>query len=229
MKRKLSVLVLALCLCTPAHAIAPVAAILLAYVKDAVKQKAISIIKEQVSKNVPGGQFLVALANSGGNPMALFSAWQNVALTAGRVAAEAQIADAQAFYAKATSGDRSPLTEQDWKDYAALMRKASASEAEIAEGLADMRATAKERPETNALVRNMLNQIREMERGRREAFESWAKMTEAERGEIVAAFVADYRLLNSDEREACRMALADGSMELPPELMARLLTAVKAA
>jgi hypothetical protein len=229
MKRQLSILLLALCLCTPAHAIAPLAAIVLAYVKNAVKEKAIGIIKEQVEKNVPGGQFLVALANSGGNPMALFSAWQNVAMTVGRVAAEAKIADARGTFDKLTAGDSSPLTEIDWKDYAALLRKASGSDTETAEGIAEMRVSLKEHPEMNAVVRNTLNRMREMARARKEAFEAYAGMTEAERAEIVAAFVADYRKLTGEERDACKQALADGSMELPGDLAPRLLAAVRAA
>ena len=223
MKRKLAVALLALSLATPAFAVAPLAAIVINYAKQALKQRLVAYAKDKAASlvgdalsDVPGAGMLAMVPG-----MAAYA--PRPAMSAGNSALleQAGFNDTQA----------APLSDAEWKEYEesmAMMMKAAPEGAETPD-IGEMRAAmADAPPQFHGMLRAQLRQFQQMKKERAEMLQAYARMSEAERQEVVAELSKSFHELSADERPHAARALESGALGLPDDLAQRLLQVLKA-
>jgi hypothetical protein len=222
-KRKLAVALLALSLATPAFAVAPLAAIVISYVKQALKERLVAYAKDKAASlvgealsDVPGAGMLAMVPG-----MAAYA--PRPAMSAGNSALleQAGFNDAKA----------APLSDAEWKEYEesmAMMMKAAPEGAEMPD-IGEMRtAMADAPPQFHGMLRAQLRQFQQMQQERAEMQQAYARMSEAERREVVAELSKSFHELSADERPHAARALESGALGLPDDLAQRLLQVLKA-
>ena len=223
MKRTLLVAATALCLAvTPAYAVGPLASILIAYAKQAIKERITSYAKGKLMgafsdslKDMPGSGMLAGLVPG-----------------AGGVAPRPSL-PAETMASLQSSGvfdkDARPLTDAEWKEYGdevTRMAKAAGAGAEDTPDIAEMRAQVAQAPELSGMVRASLNQFRSIRAEQARMRELYARMPEGERAEVVAEMLKTVRDLPEDERPQARDVLLGDALGLHEDLRKRLAAAL---
>ncbi len=223
MKRKLAVALLAISLAAPAYAVAPLAAIVISYVKQALKEKLIAYAKDKAS-----GLAGEALADvPGAGMLGLVPGMAALAPRPTMSAANSALLQQAGFNDTAAQ----PLSEVEWKEYEdsiALMMKA-APEGEEAPDIGAMRAAmASMPPQFHGMLRMQLRQFHQMKKEQAEMRQAYAGMSEAERQEVVAELSKSFRELSAEDRPNAVRVLQSGALGLPDDLARRLLQVLKA-
>lgn len=222
MKRTLAVATLAICLATPAHAVGPLAAIVIGYVKQALKDKIIAYAKEKAMGlagealgEVPGAGMLGMLPG------------------ASRAIRPAMPADAQAALQAAgfNNTNAQPLSDAEWKEYEQTMttmaRAAGGGDDDVPD-IGEMRTALANVPQFNGMIRQQLEQFREIKAEQAKMREAYAAMPEAERQEVVAELVKAFREQSTEGQPNAMLALKSDALGLPDDLKRRLLAALGA-
>jgi hypothetical protein len=221
-KRTLAVATLAICLATPAYAIGPLGAIVIGYVKQALKDRIVAYAKEKAMGlagealgDVPGAGMLGLLPGMGG-----------------AVARPAMPAQAQAALQAAGFNDTNaqPLSDAEWKEYAqtvTMMAKAAGAGDDEVPDVGDMRAALAAMPQMNGMIRMQLTQFQEMKAEQARMREAYAGMAEAERQEVVAELVKSFREQPAEYQPNAMQVLKSDALGLPDDLKQRLLAALK--
>lgn len=221
MKRTLTVAALAICLATPAHAVGPLAAIVIGYVKQALKEKVIAYAKEKALglagdalADVPGAGMLGLLPGMGG-----------------AMARPSMPADAKAALQAAgfNNTNAPPLTDAEWKEYeqtVTMMAKAAGGDDADVPDVAAMRAAMAAMPQMNGMIRMQLQQFQEMKAEQAKMRDAYAAMPEGERQEVVAELVKAFREQPAEDQPNALHVLQSDALGLPDDLKRRLLTAL---
>ncbi len=221
-KRTLAVAALAICLATPAHAVGPLAAIVIGYVKQALKEKVIAYAKEKAMglagealADVPGAGMLGMLPGMGG-----------------MMARPAMGADARAALQAAGFNDTSaqPLSDAEWTEYeqtVAMMAKAAGGDDAEVPDVAGMRTALAAMPQMHGMIRMQLQQFQEMKAEQARMRDAYAAMPEAERQEVVAELVKTFREQPDEYRPQALRVLHSDALGMPDDLKQRLLAALK--
>jgi hypothetical protein len=223
-KRIFVVAALAVCLATPAHAVGPLAAIVIGYVKQALKDKLIAYAKEKAMglagealADVPGAGMLGMLPGMG------------------RVLPRPGMpADAQAALQAAGFHDTNaqPLTDAEWKEYEqtiTLMARAAGGEEADTPDVGEMRNALASMPQFNGMIRMQLRQFQEMKAEQAKMRDAYAAMPEAERQEVVAELVKSFHEQPAEFQPNALQVLNSDALGLPDDLKQRLLAALKHA
>ena len=222
MKRTLLVAATALCLAvTPAYAVGPLAAILIGYAKQAIKERITSYAKGKLMgalsenlKDVPGAGLLGLVPGAAGvAPRPSLPAETMASLQSSGVCDK----------------DARPLTDAEWKEYGdevTRMAKAAGAGAEDTPDIAEMRAQVAQAPELSGMVRASLNQFRSIRAEQARMRELYARMPEGERAEVVAEMLKTVRDLPEDERPQARDVLLGDALGLHEDLRKRLAAAL---
>lgn len=220
MKRTLAVATLAICLATPVHAVAPLAAIVISYVKQALKDKVIAYAKEKAMGlagealgDVPGAGMLGMLPG------------------VGRAIRPAMPADAQAALQAVgfNNTQAQPLSDAEWKEYeqtVTMMARAAGAQGDDVPDVGEMRAALAGMPQFNGMIRQQLEQFREMKAEQAKMREAYAAMAEADRQEVVAELVKSFREQSAEDQPYALQALKSDALGLPDDLKRRLLAAL---
>ena len=223
MKRTLVVAALAVSLATPAYAVGPLAAIVIGYVKQALKEKLIAYAKEKAMglagealADVPGAGLLGMMPGMGGfRPRPGMSS----AATASLQAAGFNDTGAQ------------PFTDAEWAEYeetVIMMAKAAGAGPDDMPDVAELRAgMANMPPQMIGMLRMQLRQFQEMKAEQAKMREAYAAMPEQERQEVVAELVRTFREQPVEYQPNAMQVLQSDALGLPDDLKKRLLVALK--
>lgn len=220
MKRAAIVLACALAFATPAHAVGPLAAILIEYVKQAVKEKVVSYAKEQLM----GGLSEAVGGMPGMGMLAMMPGAAGVMRARPSLPPEA-MASLQA--SGMFDANAQPLSDEEWREYEQTLKTmAEAGGGELPD-LGSMRAMLMQMPQMTGIVRNSLNQFREMKDEQEHMREVYAQMSESERQETVAELVKNFRESPPEYQPQALHALQSEALGLPEDLQWRLLAALQ--
>lgn len=223
MKRLLLASSLAVCLCLaiPAQAVGPLGAILIGYVKQALKDKVIAYAREQAS-----GLVRNALGDvPGAGMLAMVPGMAGFAPQPGMPAEAMATLKASGFYDTSAK----PLSDAEWDEYeqtVTTMAKAGGDEEDMPD-MRQMRAMMAEMPQMSGMLRMQLQQFREMKAEQAKMREVYAQMSEPERQEVMAELVRAFREQPAEYQPSAMMALESGALGLPEDLQRRLLVALK--
>lgn len=220
MKRITLALILAACLVQPASAASPLVAIVLDYVKEAVKDAVISHVRSKVTSainerlpNSPALALLGALV-----PELGVGPGHGVPTLPPEAAAAMKasgLMDAEA----------TPLTEQEWQAYERIVMGMSGPGSDVAADLAQMRSSLAEMPQMAGLVRMQLDLFREIDEDQARMREAYAQMSEAERQQVVDEMLTTLKELSAEEQVQARAAIDSPALGLPEDLRDRLKAA----
>ncbi|TCS33715.1 hypothetical protein EDC30_1155 [Paucimonas lemoignei] len=220
MKRALVVASLAMALASPAHAVGPLGAILLSYVKQALKEKIVSYAKEQATGLVrdslagtPGGSMLAMVPGMGG-----FAPRPGMPPEAIAALKASGVYDTNA----------APLTDAEWEEYEQTitrMAKAAGNEDDVPD-VRQMRAMMASMPQMSGVLRMQLQTFREVKSEQARMRQAYADMSEAERQEVVAELVKNFREQSPEDQPAAMRVLKSDALGLPEDLTQRLLVAL---
>jgi uncharacterized membrane protein YeaQ/YmgE (transglycosylase-associated protein family) len=207
----------ALCAALPAHAVGPLGAIVIGYLKQALKEKMVAYAKEQAGgmigeslAGVPGASMLGLVPG-----MAGFAPKPTMPTEAVAALKAAGFNDVQA----------KPLTDAEWDEYAqtiAMMAKAADSDEE-APDINRMRMMMTSIPQMSGMLRMQLQQFREMKAEQARMREAYARMSEAERQEIVVEMAKTLQEQPVEDRPQALRILTSEVLGLPDDLKRRLL------
>ncbi|TFW06117.1 hypothetical protein E4K72_10565 [Oxalobacteraceae bacterium OM1] len=222
MKRAVVIAVTALCLATPAHAVGPLAAILIDYVKQRVKEQVIAYAKSQLRdamgdslSGVPGLGMLAAVAPGAFGGMAPRPSMSPEAMAA--------LKSTGMFDTNAQ-----PLTDAEWKEYEnTVVTMAAAAGADEAPDIGHMRAMLTQMPQMSGMVRQQLNQFREIKAEQAHMREVYAQMSEAERQETVDELVKNFKETPVEYQPQAKIAMQSDALGLPDDLKRRLAVALQ--
>lgn len=219
----LVVAALAVSLATPAYAVGPLAAIVIGYVKQALKEKLIAYAKEKAMglagealADVPGAGMLGMMPGMGGlRPRPGMSSSATASLQA------AGFNDTSA----------KPFTDAEWEEYeqtVTMTAKAAGAGPDEMPDIAELRAgMANMPPQMIGMLRTQLRQFQEMKAEQAKMREAYAAMPEQERREVVAELVKTIREQPLEYQPNALLALQSDALGLPDDLKRRLLVALK--
>jgi enoyl-CoA hydratase/carnithine racemase len=222
-KRTLVVAALAVSLATPAYAVGPLAAIVIGYVKQALKEKLIAYAKEKAMglagealADVPGAGLLGMMPGMGGfRPRPGMSSAATVSLQA----------------AGFNDTGAQPFTDAEWAEYeetVIMMAKAAGAGPDDMPDVAELRAgMANMPPQMIGMLRMQLRQFQEMKAEQAKMREAYAVMPEQERQEVVAELVRTFREQPVEYQPNAMQVLQSDALGLPDDLKKRLLVALK--
>jgi hypothetical protein len=220
-KRTLAVASLSICLATPAHAVGPLGAILLGYVKQALREKAIAYAKQQAMGAV--GDSLGSVPGAG--MLGMVPGMAGFAPRPGMPAEAAAALKASGFY----DTNAEALSDAEWDEYeqtVTMMVNAGGAQQE-APDLRQMRAMAGSMPQMSGILRMQLQQFREMKTEQARMREAYAQMSEPERQEVVAEIVKNVHEQPPEYQPSAMTALGSDALGLPEDLKRRLAQALK--
>lgn len=203
----------------PAHAMGPLASIVVAYVKQAIKEKVVGYARQELAGalsermgNVPGSGLLAG------------------AVPGARAAQRAPTLPPEAMESLRAAGlldtNPKPLTEQDWQDYGRIVGKMAAGAGGDAPDIRQMREMVAASPQLAGLVRAQLGQFRDIEDEQARMRDAYEKMGDGERQEVVAELVKALRDVPEEDREQARSAMDSEALGLPEDLKRRLAAAL---
>ncbi|SNT35458.1 hypothetical protein SAMN06265795_12819 [Noviherbaspirillum humi] len=223
MKRAFVVASLVLCFMAPAAAVGPLASIVIGYVKQALKEKVIAYAKEQASGFI--GDSLAGVP--GASMLGLVPGMAGLAPRPGMPAEATAALKAAGFYDTSAK----PLSDAEWDEYEqtiSMMAKAGGMEDDDVPDVKRMRTMTASMPQMSGMLRMQLQQFREMKAEQARMREAYAQMPEAERQEVVAELVKNFREQPPEVQPNAMKVLESDALGLPEDLRRRLLAVLKA-
>jgi hypothetical protein len=220
-KRILVIASLAICLAAPAHAVGPLGAILISYVKQALKDKIVAYAREQASGVI--GESLAGVPGAG--MLAMVPGMAGFAPQPGMPPEAAAALKASGFY----DTHAEPMTDAEWDEYeqtVTMMAKAGGMEDDVPD-VRHIRTMMAGMPQMSGIFRMQLQQFREMKAEQARMREAYAQMSEPERQEVVAELVKTFREQPAEYQPNAMMVLNSDALGLPVDLRQRLIVALK--
>lgn len=221
MKKTLVIASMALFLALPAQAAGPLAAILIGYVKQALKEKMIAYAREQATGLA--GEALAGMP--GGGMLAMMPGMAGLAPRPTMPSAAVEALQASGFQDR----NAAPLTDAEWDEYEQTMRQmasAGGGEDEMPD-LSQLRAAGAGLPQFAGMLRVQLQQFRDMKAEQARMRQAYADMAEPERQEVVAELVRTVREQPPQEQAVALRVLQSDALGLPEALKERLATALR--
>lgn len=211
----------AMCLTAPAHAIGPLGAMLINYIKQALTEKVVSYAKQKAMgvageslAGVPGAGMLGGMLGMGGLA-------QRPSLPPETEAA----LKASGLY----DTNAAPLTDAEWNEYEQSIRtmaKAAGEEAEVPD-IRQMRTMMASMPQMNGMLRAQLRMFQETKSEQAKMREAYAQMSEPERQEAVVELAKSFREQPAEYQPDMMRALRSDAFGMPEDMKQRLLVELK--
>jgi hypothetical protein len=206
---------------SPAFAVGPLAAILIGYAKQALKERLLAYAKEQV-----GGRLAASMGDAPGALSAFVPG-----ILGGAAPRPALPGETRAMLESSGLLDRhaAPLTDADWKeleDTVTLMAREAGAPPDEVPDIAELRASVAQAPELTGMVRRMLDQFRAVRAEQARMRELYEQMPEPQRQEVVAELVRTVREAPPELQPQARRMLQGESLGLAPDLKRRLAAAL---
>lgn len=220
LKKHLVIASITLFLAMPGQAAGPLAAILIGYVKQALKEKMIAYAKEQASGLA--GEALARMP--GGGMLAMMPGMAGLAPRPSMSPEAVDTLKAAGFYER----NAAPLTNAEWDEYEQTVRQmasAGGSEDDMPD-LSRLRAAGAGMPQLAGMLRVQLQQFRDMKAEQARMRQAYVDMTEPDRQEVVAELVRTVREQPPQEQAVAIRVLQSDALGLPQDLKQRLSTAL---
>jgi hypothetical protein len=221
MKKPIIVLLLCLGFAVPAHAVGPLAFMLINYLKQSVKDAVVGHVKNQIIGSIAkmaassGAEKLMA-AHSG--PITK----EQMALIKSSPGYSEEIFN-QLSAAGIFETSKDLISDAEWDEFENLTRRMQSSGEDVGLDMEKMRATVKSMPQMSIGIRLALTQLREMEKDKTDALQAYAAMNSSERSEVIASLSSEYRQWGEQDQSAYKKMLKGGATGLPDDLKKELL------
>jgi hypothetical protein len=199
----------------------PLAAILISYVKQALKEKIIAYAKDKamgVARDAMGGV-------PGASMLAMVPGMAGFAPRPGMPPEAEASLKAAGFY----DTNAKPLTDAEWDEYekfVTTMAKAGGEDVEVPD-IRQMRTMAAQMPQMAGMLRMQLQLFQGVNAEQAKMREAYEQMSEPERQEAVDELVKTFREQAPEDQPSTMRVLESDALGLPEDLKQRLLVALK--